>query len=193
MMVRPTSGVRLVWVLGCVTWLATGCQPKKPASETQPKKSATNMNIEKAPFGKTTAGVEVTAYTCTNANGLVIKLIDYGAIFAAVEIPDREGKLANVTLGFPSLAGYQDKSPYFGATIGRYGNRIAKGKFTLDGQQYTLATNNGVNHLHGGVVGFNKVLWNAAPVKMDKAVGVKFTYLSKDGQEGYPGLSLIHI
>ncbi len=160
---------------------------EKPASEPQTKESAAKMNIEKTPFGKTPAGVEVDAYTCTNANGLVIKLINYGAVFAAVEIPDREGKLANVTLGFPSLAGYQDKSPYFGATIGRYGNRIAKGKFTLDGQEYTLATNNGANHLHGGVVGFNKVLWNAEPVKTDKAVGVKFTYLSKDGEEGYPG------
>ena len=152
MMVRSMSGVRLVWALGCVAGLATGCQPKAPANEPQPKESATKMNLEEAPFGKTPTGVAVAVYTCTNANGLVIKLINYGAIFTAVEIPDREGKLANVTLSFPSLAGYQDKSPYFGATIGRYGNRIAKGKFTLDGQQYTLATNNGVNHLHGGVV-----------------------------------------
>jgi aldose 1-epimerase len=160
---------------------------EKPVSQPQPTESAIKMNVEKAPFGKTAAGAEVDQYTCTNAQGLVIKLINYGAIFTAVEVPDRDGKLANVTLGFPSLDGYADKSPYFGATIGRYGNRIAKGKFTLDGQESTLATNNGVNHLHGGVVGFNKVLWQAEPVKTEQAVGVKFTYLSKDGEEGYPG------
>jgi aldose 1-epimerase len=160
---------------------------EKPASEPKPTESADKMNIQKAAYGKTSEGTTVDLYTCTNAHGLVVKLTNFGAIIVAVEVPDRDGKLGNVNLGFPGVEGYAGKSPYFGATIGRYGNRIAKGKFTLDGKEYTLATNNGVNHLHGGNVGFNKVVWNAESVKTDKAVGVKFTYRSQDGEEGYPG------
>jgi aldose 1-epimerase len=145
------------------------------------------MNVQKAPFGKTAEGVDVDLYTCTNAQGLVLKLTNYGAIVVALEVPDRQGKLANVNLGFATLERYLARHPYFGSTIGRYGNRIAKGKFTVAGQEYTLATNDGPNHLHGGKAGFDKVVWQAEPVQTDKAVGVEFAYLSKDGEEGYPG------
>jgi aldose 1-epimerase len=104
-----------------------------------------------------------------------------------VETPDRSGKLANVNLGFDNVRGFEGQHPYFGATVGRFANRIAKGKFTLDGKEYTLAANNGPNHLHGGIKGFNRVMWKAEEVKNDKEVGVRFSYLSRDGEEGYPG------
>ena len=145
------------------------------------------MNIETSSFGTTSDGDEVTLYTCTNQNGLVLKMIDYGAIVVAVETPDREGKMANITQGFDSLAGYLQRHPYFGATVGRFCNRIAKGKFTLDGEEYTLATNNGPNHLHGGEQGFDKRMWKGEPIQSDTGVGIKFTYTSPDGEEGYPG------
>lgn len=145
------------------------------------------MNIKSEPFGKTPDGQAVELFTCTNDNGLVMKVISYGARLAAVEAPDRSGKKANVTLGFPTLEGYLGHTAYFGCTTGRYANRIAKGKFTLDGQTYTLATNNGVNHLHGGKVGFDKKVWKAEQVTGADGVGVKFTYRSPDGEEGYPG------
>jgi aldose 1-epimerase len=145
------------------------------------------MKVEKSSFGQTRDGVAVDLYTCTNAKGSVLKMTNFGAIVVELQMPDRDGKLANINLGFPTLDGYEDKPPYFGATVGRYGNRIALGKFTLDDKEYTLATNNGPNHLHGGDVGYNKVVWDAEPLTTDSAVGVKFTYLSKDGEEGYPG------
>lgn len=145
------------------------------------------MSVTKAPFGMTADGHPVDLFTCVNRDGLVLKLTTYGAIVVAMETPDRAGKLANVTLGFATLAGYEQRHPYFGATVGRYCNRIAKGRFTLDGQEYTLATNNGPNHLHGGVAGFDKVLWEATPIEGDEGVGVAFQYTSPDGEEGYPG------
>ena len=145
------------------------------------------MTHEVKPFGKTNDGQEVKVHTLTNLKGMRLKLIDYGATLISVETPDRNGKNANITLSFPSLDGYLQRHPYFGSTVGRYGNRIAGGKFTLDGKTYTLATNNGPNHLHGGRKGFDAVLWKAEPVKTPDSVGVKFTYTSPDGEEGYPG------
>ena len=147
----------------------------------------TKMNIETSSYGKTPDGDEVTLFTCTNANGLVLKMIDYGAIVVSIETPDREGKLANITQGFDSLPGYIERHPYFGATVGRFCNRIAKGKFTLDGKEYTLATNNEANHLHGGEKGFDKCMWKGEKLSSDDGVGIKFTYTSPDGEEGYPG------
>jgi len=145
------------------------------------------MHAQKSLFGKTPDGMAVDLYTCTNANGVVLKMTNYGAIIVSLEVPDRDGKLANVNLGFPTLDGYLARHPYFGSTVGRFCNRIAKGRFSVDGKQFTLATNNGDNHLHGGLVGFDKVIWNAEPVKSDSVVGVRFAYLSRDGEEGYPG------
>jgi aldose 1-epimerase len=181
--------------LFCVSLLlGIGCQ--RDAEQEQSNQEQTNnpskengstMNLEKTSYGKLSDDREVDLYTCTNANGLVVKLITYGAIVTSVEVPDRDGKLANITLGFDSLDGYLPRHPYFGATVGRYCNRIAKGKFKLGDQEYTLATNNDPNHLHGGENGFDRVLWDAEPVQTESAVGVKFHYVSKNGEEGYPG------
>jgi aldose 1-epimerase len=156
------------------------CSGKAPAGKGKP-------TVEKAPYGKMPDGRPVDIFTLTNANGMRVKITNYGAITVSVEAPDRAGKLADVTLGYDTLDGWFTSKSYFGATVGRYANRIAKGTFSLDGQTYTLATNNGENALHGGLKGFDKVLWNAETVQLPNAVGVKFTYTSKDGEEGYPG------
>ncbi|MCA9262479.1 MAG: galactose mutarotase [Planctomycetales bacterium] len=145
------------------------------------------MSVTTSDFGKTADGKSVTLFTCKNANGLEMKMIDYGAIVVSLTTPDRDGKLANVNMGFGSLDGYLGSHPYFGSTVGRFCNRIAKGKFTLDGETYTLATNNGENHLHGGDKGFNKRMWKGSVVLTDDTAGVKFTRTSPDGEEGYPG------
>jgi len=145
------------------------------------------MSIEKSAFGKTKDGKAVEMYTCTNSNGLALKIITYGAIVVSLETPDRNGKMANINLGFDSIEPYLERHPYFGSTVGRYCNRIAQGKFSLDGKSYKLATNNDPNHLHGGEYGFDRRLWSAKPVKTDGGVGVQFNYVSEDGEEGYPG------
>lgn len=149
-----------------------------------------NMEIKSESFGQTREGQEATLYTLTNANGIVVKITDFGATITSILTPDKNGKMGDVALGFDSMQGYQSdeylkSGPYFGAIVGRYGNRIAKGKFTIDGQEYTLATNNGANHLHGGNKGFDKVMWQAEPVSGQNAL--KLTYVSADGEEGYPG------
>jgi aldose 1-epimerase len=145
------------------------------------------MKTEQSAFGKTAEGQDVSLFTLQNASGMKAALTNYGATVTSLYVPDRNGNFDDVVLGFTSLDGYVKDNPYFGCIVGRYGNRIGKGKFTLDGVEYKLATNNGENHLHGGMKGFNKVAWSAEPVKQDSAVGVKFSYLSKDGEEGYPG------
>src|SRR4051794_8858326 len=142
----------------------------EPAKSSAPKSA---MNITKSPFGNTKDGTEVSLFTCTNKNGLLLKVMTYGATVVSMETPDKAGKLANIQLGFPTLEGYLQRHPYFGSTVGRYGNRIAKGKFKIDGKEYTLATNNGLNHLHGGLKGFDAVVWNAEEVKTADSVGVK--------------------
>lgn len=139
---------------------------------------------EKA-FG-TADGMPVTLYTLRNGNAEV-SICNYGGIVTSFKVPDKNGKNGDVVLGFDNLTDYIKSSPYFGALIGRYGNRIAKGKFTLDGTEYTLATNNGANALHGGLKGFDKVVWNAHPVQSPDGPALELTYLSKDGEEGYPG------
>jgi len=145
-----------------------------------------------ASFGKTTDGTEAQLYTLTNAHGLQVRITNYGGTVTSILAPDKDGKMSDVVLGFDNVAGYQSpeylkSGPYFGALIGRYGNRIAKGKFTLDGKTYTLAKNNGPNHLHGGTKGFDKVLWQAEPGVSVDGQTLRLTYTSKDGEEGYPG------
>ena len=142
----------------------------------------------KLPRGKKKDGPTViTQYTLINKNNVVVKCIEYGAIITEIHVPDKNGKFADVALGFDKLDGYLKGHPYFGSNAGRCGNRIAKGKFTLDGKEYTLATNNAPNHLHGGNVGFDKKYWRGEPFLGATGPGVKFTYVSPDGEEGYPG------
>jgi len=145
------------------------------------------VTIETAAFGTTETGQSTELYTLTNANGLIVKITNYGGIVTSILAPDSEGKLEDIVLGFDSLQPYLDGHPYFGALIGRYGNRIAKGQFELDGETYTLATNNGENHLHGGLQGFDKVVWNAQPMPSDSSASLQLTYRSPDMEEGYPG------
>ncbi|GAB5520239.1 MAG: galactose mutarotase [Rhodothermales bacterium] len=140
-----------------------------------------------APFGTLPSGEEVSLYTLTNARGMQVRITNYGGIVTSIRVPDRDGTLGEVTLGYDTLQGYLEQSPYFGALIGRYGNRVAEGRFTLDEATYTLATNNGPNHLHGGLQGFDKVVWSAEPVEQDDRVGLVLRYTSADGEEGYPG------
>lgn len=146
-----------------------------------------SMSITEEPFG-TVDGQEVKIFTLTNGNGIKARISNYGGVIVSLEAPDKDGKTADVCLGFDTLAEYQEKSPYFGCITGRYANRIAKGKFTLDGREYTLATNNNnVNHLHGGEVGFNKKVWAAEAKETEAGPSLRLTYTSPDGEEGYPG------
>ncbi len=150
-------------------------------------RASADQSVSKAAFGKTTEGTPVDLYTLVNANGMKAAITNYGAILVSLETPDRDGKMADVVLGYETVKEYIAETPYFGAIVGRYGNRIAKGKFSLDGRQYTLATNNDENHLHGGVKGFDKVVWQAKAILADKGPGLVLNYVSPDGEEGYPG------
>ena len=142
--------------------------------------------IEQGVFDTMPDGTEVKQYTLTN-EGMRAVLIDYGAILVSLDVPNADGTTTDVVLGFDNIADYQEKSPYFGAICGRVANRIALGKFSLDGKDYTLATNNDANHLHGGTKGFDKVMWSSRAQYTDRGPSVVFTYLSPDGEEGYPG------
>lgn len=157
-----------------------------PASGLGSSRKGTQM-MKKEDFGKTGDGTPVDLYTLTNQNGIEVRAITYGGIIISLRVPDRHGKFDDIVLGYDSLDGYLAKTPYFGAIIGRYGNRIGKAKFTLDGVEHTLAANNGPNALHGGLKGFDKVVWKAEPVEHSDEAGVVFTYTSRDGEEGYPG------
>ena len=150
-------------------------------------------SIATVPFGTTATGEVVDLFTMTNANGIEVRAITYGGIILSIKTPDRDGRWDDIVLGFDSLEPYEAGSPYFGSIIGRYGNRIAGGRFTLDGETFTLATNNGPNHLHGGDVGFDKVVWGGEPFEREDAVGVAFTYTSVDGEEGYPGTMEVRV
>lgn len=151
----------------------------------QPKEST--LQITTTVWGKTPQGEEVHLFKLTSADGATVELTDWGGTLVSVHVPDTQGKLANVNLGFPSLEGYLQRHPFFGSTVGRFCNRIGLGKFSLDGRQYTLATNNMGNHLHGGNVGFDAKLWRATEVRLDDRVGVQLSLVSPDGDEGYPG------
>ena len=143
--------------------------------------------IEKNHFGKTIDGDDVDQYILSNKKGMEISIITYGGIITSWTAPDKNGDYKDIVLGYNTLAEYETETPYFGALIGRYGNRIAKGKFTIDGETYTLAVNNGVNHLHGGIKGFDKVVWDAKTIVNDSTASLELSYLSKDMEEGYPG------
>ena len=172
----------LSWII-----LFTQCGSDKPPKEIQNEEKTTmSATITKAAFGQTKEGEAADLYTLTNSNGMIVQITNYGGIVTSIIVPDKDGNMEDVVLGFDNLDQYLEEHPYFGALIGRYGNRIAKGKFSLDGQDYNLAINNIGNHLHGGIQGFDKVVWTAEAIEGEE-VGLKLNYLSKDMEEGYPG------
>lgn len=173
-------------VVCMVALYTTACSPKKEA-QTETPQIDTMKFVTKAPFGKLPDGREVSKYTLTNRNGIELAVINYGGVVVSVKAPDKNGTVADVVLGYDSLSSYVAGSPFFGALIGRYGNRIGKGKFSIDGTHYTLPVNNGENHLHGGPQGFDKVFWNIEEVSSTDGASVKLTYRSADGEQGYPG------
>jgi aldose 1-epimerase len=152
-----------------------------------PPAGAQGASVNKALFGTTPEGTPVDVYTLKNAAGIEVRAITFGGIITSIRVPDRQGAFANVALGFGELTPYLRNPAYFGAIIGRYANRIAGGRFTLDGRTYTLAVNSRPNHLHGGTRGFDKVVWSAEPFERAGAVGLIFMHTSPDGDEGYPG------
>lgn len=179
----PIALIALFFLAG-----AAGCRKTEaPPADADAAKGLPTMNVTQAPFGSLPDGTAVDIYTLVNARGLKARIMTYGATIVSLELPDRAGAFADCVLGYESLDGYLKSSPYFGSIVGRYGNRIAKGRFTLDGKAYTLAANNGENHLHGGLKGFDKVVWTAEPFQEASGVGLKLGYLSRDGEEGYPG------
>jgi len=149
--------------------------------------STNAQKISKESFGKTADGESVDLFTLTNRNGMEARITNYGGIVTTLTAPDRNNKYADVVLGFNDLDSYLKGHPYFGALVGRYGNRIAKGRFTLNGVEYKLAVNNGENHLHGGIKGFDKVVWTARSMRTKLGPALSLTYVSKDMEEGYPG------
>lgn len=151
------------------------------------EQSMTSPRVTKSLYGHMPDGASVEGFTIRNDRGTTVHVIEYGGIITSIRVPDRAGKLDDVVLGFDSLSGYLNNTPYFGAIVGRYANRIAKGRFTIDGQTYQVPINNGQNSLHGGNRGLDKVVWHGEPFQNDSAAGVVLTYSSPDGDQGYPG------
>ncbi|MCX6250989.1 MAG: galactose mutarotase [Bacteroidetes bacterium] len=174
-----------VLLAGLLLPVLTGCTGSEKKTSSKGVDSA-KLTLMKETFGKVD-NRQVYLYTLRNANGITIKITNYGGIITSLITPDKNGKPGDIVLGYDSVEQYVANSPYFGAIVGRYANRIDKGKFTLDGKTYTLAKNNGNNALHGGIKGFDKVVWDATEISDSVQVGLKLTYLSKDGEEGYPG------
>jgi len=173
---------RLYLIIASFIVLA-GCQNITPPNN---QNTEIRMQINKASYGHLENN-EVHLYTLSNKQGMSIKITNYGGIMTSIFVPDKKGHFDDVVLGYNSLDGYLKNTPYFGAIVGRYANRIAKGEFILDGEEYNLAINNGPNHLHGGIKAFDKVIWDAETFQNDQEVGLKLHYFSKDGEEGYPG------
>jgi aldose 1-epimerase len=164
--------------------LAIGCAAEPSSTAV---KQRTLVRLQQGPYGRTPDNQLVEKITLRNLAGVEVTVITLGGIITSIRTPDRTGAIDDIVLGFDTLEPYFDRSPYFGSIVGRYGNRIANGRFAIDGTTYTLAKNNGPNHLHGGVRGWDKVLWAAEPFQHDSGVGVKLSYVSADGEEGYPG------
>ncbi|MET0534321.1 MAG: galactose-1-epimerase, partial [Steroidobacter sp.] len=186
---REARGLTCLVMLSALLAGAAGCtkqEPQAPPPPPTPQEKSKNT-ISKAAFGTLPDGVSVDLYTMVNANGMEVRATNYGGIITALLVPESGGKVSDVTLGMSSFDGYLKNAPYFGAIIGRYGNRIGKARFNIDEQTYKLPANDGPNTLHGGLKGFDKVVWQAAPFEKEDSVGVVFTYTSKDGEEGFPG------
>lgn len=173
------AAVAILWQIGCTS--------EKSPPRSDGDAAVKGASVTRAPFGTMLDGTAVDVFTLTNVHGLEVRAITSGGTIVSLRFPDHAGRLDDIVLGYDNMEGYLKNSPYFGAIVGRYGSRIAKGRFTLDGQTYQLATNNGPNHLHGGLKGFDKVVWNGEPAKNDSGVGVVFTRTSPDGEEGYSG------
>jgi aldose 1-epimerase len=195
------SSRRIGIAIVAVSTFAAACAREKPAGDTRQPANAPDVTIldstsiatpsgghlTVAPFGALENGQQVRAFTMTNSRGVEVRVLDYGGIIQSIRTPDRAGALADIVLGFDDVQGYVKSSPYFGALTGRYANRIAKGRFQLDGKAYTLAVNNGPNALHGGIKGFDKVIWSVEPHGDSAGVRLVLRYTSPDGEEGYPG------
>ncbi|HEY0654161.1 MAG TPA: aldose epimerase family protein [Chryseosolibacter sp.] len=175
-------------LLGATSLFFASCNQKiENAAMSDTTRVETKTNLTSAPFGRLPDGKEVRLFTLKNANGMTMKVMNYGGVITSLTAPDKDGKFEDVVLGYDSLNGYLQKSPYFGALIGRYGNRIGKGKFSLDGKDYQLAQNNNGNALHGGPNGFDKRFWNIEEYPVTNGAALKLTYTSPDMEEGYPG------
>jgi aldose 1-epimerase len=189
-MKKPLTFLGMTAAIVAGLMVSASCR-KEPAAPANEKLSATKgqstMDVTKTQFGNLPNGSVVDLYTLVNDKGLKARIMTYGATLVSLETPDRKGNLGDIVLGYDSLEGYLKASPYFGSTIGRVGNRIGKARFTLAGVEYKLGANDGENSLHGGIRGFDKVIWTAEPVREPNGVGVRFSYLSPDGEEGYPG------
>lgn len=195
--------ILIAFAFGCIATAFIRVAPEKAnannenaaeSAATEFELSATEQEVQQIPevaeepFGETADGLEVKKFVCTNSNGYTLELMDYGAAIVAMRVPGKDGgESVNVALNCNDMAGYNACTSYFGCTVGRYCNRIAEGKFSIDGKEYTLAKNGGANHLHGGNVGFDKKVWASEVIRSDKQVGVRFTIVSADGDEGYPG------
>jgi len=174
-----------ILLAGLPGFLFTGCNTGGNKSGSDSSDSL-KTSIMKEHFG-TVDNEPVYLYTLSNENGITIKITNYGGIITHLIVPDKNGRMGDIALGYDSLQGYLEATPYFGAIVGRYANRIAKGRFTLDGKTYHLAVNNGNNTLHGGIKGFDKVVWDATESSDSSGASLILSYLSKDGEEGYPG------
>jgi len=183
---RGTTPINLVLAALAITMF--GCKEKGPSSAQGRGAGKQTMSVSKESFGQTPEGRQVDLYTLARAGGMKARIINYGAILVSLEVPDRNGKLADVTLGYDRLDDYLKRGGLFGAVVGRYANRIGGAKFVLDGVEYPLAPNNRPNHIHGGRKGFDKAVWMLEDLKADDhQAAVKLSYVSQDGEEGYPG------
>ena len=188
-MVKDRCSHLLLLVTACIAGFGmTACAGAVDRDTAAPDSlTAPEARVTREEFGTLPDGRQIHVFTLTNAAGIEIRAIDYGGIILSILAPDRDGNLGDIVLGYDDLDGYLEATPYFGAIVGRYGNRIAFGRFTVDGVEHQLATNNDPNHLHGGDVGYDKVLWSGTPIERPDGVGVTFAYESVDGEEGYPG------
>ncbi|MFW5657690.1 MAG: aldose epimerase family protein [Bacteroidota bacterium] len=179
--------IKSLLIIVAMAGFIISCVQQKEKNSNVNQTDKMEMKIAKEKFGTTPDGATVTRYILENKNEVQVGILDYGATIQSIIVPDKTGNMTDVTLGFNNVEGYAGDSPYFGCVVGRYANRIAEGQFTLDGQEYQLAKNDGPNSLHGGEEGFNKKLFTAKEVTVDGAPGIALTYISPDGEENYPG------
>lgn len=185
LMTTMTKKNLVLYLLASVILLA-GCKSGDKGDKSTEQKNP-KCNVEKSFFGLTHEGDSAMLYTLKNEKDYIVKITNYGCIITEIHTPDREGKMDNIALGFDNLEKYLAGHPYMGAVVGRYGNRIAKAQFTLDGETYQLAVNNMSNALHGGIRGFDKVVWDPEVISCEDRAALQLTYISPDGEEGYPG------